>query len=289
MTTPSRSNTSARAAFSLMELLVVLAIVAVLVSLLVPGLRHAREAAREATCLSNQRQLGLGWAMYANDFRDRAMPLAYWSEEDIGTGEQVFWWGTHGTRTSPPDHVRGFVTPYLGSTLASRSVFECPAQPWGSYTAQGPYRSDGVFGRAWPTSTYGYNGYYLSPSKTPGWAESIGHRPWRRLFEIQRPTDLIVFADTLLPSSPARNSALLDPPRLYSRGSGWSDNPFPTTSFRHSAARGKPGSASVVFADASARAIEAQPDASVDPVTFVGSLSANPDPYYVPDAAEWLP
>lgn len=53
--------------FTLVELLVVVSIVALLIALLLPSLRQAREMARRAQCMSNQRQLGIGIAVYLGD------------------------------------------------------------------------------------------------------------------------------------------------------------------------------------------------------------------------------
>jgi prepilin-type N-terminal cleavage/methylation domain-containing protein len=61
-----------RKGFTLIEILVVIAIQAVLVALLFPVFFRAREAARKTTCASNVRQLAQAWVMYAQDWDDTA-------------------------------------------------------------------------------------------------------------------------------------------------------------------------------------------------------------------------
>lgn len=257
-------------AFTLLELLIVIAIIAILVGLLVPALSGVRDAARTIACLSNQRQLGLAWSVYADDFQGYAMPLA---DSDQHADDTIYWFGSVGDQTGHVDGHRGFLAPYLEDTLHERSVFECPEQPWGTYSAQGLPRS--------VTTTYGYNGYYLCPPKTPGWSTSIAHRPWRRTWEIPMPAELLVFADTLMEGDPPQNNALLDPPMTFNRWSRrWSRNSFPTTVFRHR------GDTAVVTADVSARTIKAELEWLTAPELKIGSVGLEPD-RYIPDWRDW--
>jgi prepilin-type N-terminal cleavage/methylation domain-containing protein/prepilin-type processing-associated H-X9-DG protein len=60
-----------RAGFTLIELLVVIAIIAILAAILFPVFAQAREKARQASCLSNQRQLSTAMQMYMQDYDER--------------------------------------------------------------------------------------------------------------------------------------------------------------------------------------------------------------------------
>lgn len=61
--------------FTLVELLVVISVIAILASLLLPGLQQARNQAKLSSCMSNIKQVGMGWISYSLDFNDIAPPI----------------------------------------------------------------------------------------------------------------------------------------------------------------------------------------------------------------------
>jgi len=256
-------------AFTLIEMLVVVAIVAVLLGVLLPALSQARAQARSAVCASNLKQLATAALMYASDNRSAMPPLA-WPEAD----PPIYWWGTNDPKRV--DHTASPLYRYLRSDLAEGSVFECPAQPWGTY------RPQGAAGQV--TSTYGYNGYYLSPAATPGWARQIRHRPWRRTGTIEVPALVFMFADTLYGSdadSMPKNNALLDPPYLYVGRHKWVANAFPTTAFRH---RGRTNAA---CCDGHVESFTLEGGRLTSERHGIGYVGRDNFPHYVPDWQKW--
>jgi prepilin-type N-terminal cleavage/methylation domain-containing protein/prepilin-type processing-associated H-X9-DG protein len=98
-----------RPGFTLIELLVVIAIIAVLSALLLPAFARAKAKGRTALCLSNKRQLGLAWLMYAGDSSGR---LAINSDGVWGTSPVNFPLNVppYIAATETPNWVSGVVT-----------------------------------------------------------------------------------------------------------------------------------------------------------------------------------
>ena len=111
--------------FTLIELLVVIAIIAILAAILFPVFARAREKARQSSCLSNVKQIGLGMMMNVQDYDERFPTLYY----------------------TPPGGIRQDVVMMINPYINNINVWDCPSAA--RNTVQ-PYSSLGSF-------SYGYS------------------------------------------------------------------------------------------------------------------------------------
>lgn len=144
-------------AFTLSELLVVIAVIAVLASLLLPSLSQAREKGRKILCASNQRQLSLAATTYSLDFAEVMNPLQ--DERSDATGKPV------------ETTYRIILWKYVSQ---SPRVFDCPSEKVASY-ADGISPSDASLGGFSMSAGTDWPHLYGFPSPYEVWnASGIG-------------------------------------------------------------------------------------------------------------------
>ena len=116
----------------MIELLTVIAIIAILASMLLPSLSRAREMARRTSCSSNLRQLNLGIQQYTQDYDER-LPTVTDGPNGAGKlGGWTYYNAFPATQAAPFEPAKGGIFPYIKST----QIFVCPDDTNGQNNAQ---------------------------------------------------------------------------------------------------------------------------------------------------------
>jgi prepilin-type N-terminal cleavage/methylation domain-containing protein/prepilin-type processing-associated H-X9-DG protein len=171
-------------AFSLVELLVVISIIALLGSVLMPALVAARAQGRQVVCKSNIRQLHLANVGYASENEGSYVPAAL----DIFSANKHRWHGVRDNINSPFDSARGPLAAYLGNSGVKR----CPE--YVDFRHGDPWDWDFEDG----CGGYGYNMTYIGSRIWESSYEDEKCRVTTKDFEVRKPAETLMFADTAM-------------------------------------------------------------------------------------------
>jgi prepilin-type N-terminal cleavage/methylation domain-containing protein len=169
---------SGRGGFTLVELLTVIAVIAILAGLLLPVLSRSKENGHRIQCLTNQKQLGLAWQMYADDSHG-LMVSNDWSYAAGGVTESPSnsWvLGNAVLDTNPATITSGMIYPYVKNIR----TYRCPVD------------LDVVLGSKFPAwRSYSLSCYLGGPPEDVG----LGANPLHRINQISKPSATLLFTE----------------------------------------------------------------------------------------------
>ena len=143
--------------FTLVELLVVIGIIALLIAILLPSLNRARAQASSLKCLSNLRQIGMGYLMFTQD--NKGTNINYFSA--AGGGIETFWGGRIAKYIGRANQKSSVGTSPFSNVMP---VLLCPS-------ATDPVDSSGHY---WGTVTNAWSGKLHSPDGGWSWYHTAG-------------------------------------------------------------------------------------------------------------------
>ena len=156
LTRPAASGVR-RSAFTLVELLVVMAIIVILASLLLPALSGSKASSKRIQCVSNLRQLGIAAHFYVDDNGD-FYPIAYYYQARQGV-TYYYAWDLTTIESNPKTVIPGLL--WQGRTTLQ--IQQCP-----SFTGEANWLSDPFTGYNYNTSYIGHGQFETIPEPAKG-------------------------------------------------------------------------------------------------------------------------